>query len=196
MSFKNFRMAAWAVAAWHVLGRYEEPAKVMFENVKILDGGSLELFIVSGKTYGKDDPRTGVFAPTGREDCPVDYLLSYMDHISDLHQEEGDKFLFPTLSGKRIPLPKPMSYQSALRQLRKVVKELDLPVEDGKRFGLHSTRGEAATATSNAGVPLQAIQEAGRWTSESAPRGYIQPSEEARGLVSRTQSNLPGDSSD
>ena len=108
-----------------------------------------------------------------------------------MYPEEGDKYLFPTLSGKGFPLPKPMSYQ-----LRKVVKELDLPVEDGKRFGLHSTRGEAATATSNAGVPLQAIQEAGRWTSESAPRGYIQPSEEARGLVSRTLSNLPGASQD
>ena len=109
---------------------------------------------------------------------------------------QGDRFLFPTLSGKGLPLPKTMSYQSALRQLRKVVTELNIPVEDSKRFGLHSCRGGAATAASNAGVPLQAIQEAGRWTSESALRGYIQPSEQAWGLVSRTLSNLPGASRD
>ena len=154
------------------------------------------MFVASGKTYGRDDPRTGVVAPMGREDCPVDFLLSYMDHIRGLYPEEGDKFLFPTLSGKGLPLPKTMSYQSALKQLRKVVKDLDIPIEDCKRFGLHSARGGAATAASDAGVPLQAIQEAGRWTSESAPRGYIQPSEEARGLVSRTLSNLPGASRD
>ena len=105
---------------------------------------------------------------------------------------EGDKYLFPTLDGKGLPLPKPMSYQSALRQLRKVVKDLDLPVEDGKRFGLHSGRGGAATAASNAGVPLEAIRQAGRWTSDRAPLTYIQPSEQARGLVSSTLSNLPG----
>ena len=149
------------------------------------------MFVASGKTYARDDPRTGVVAPTGREDFPVDHLLSYMDHILDLYLEEGVKFLFPTLSGKGLPLPKHMSYPSALRQLKKVVKDLDLPVKDGKRFGLHSARGGAATAASNAGVPLQAIQEAGRWTSESASRGYIQLSDEARGLVSHTLLNLP-----
>ena len=174
------------------MGRYEELAKVMFENVKVLEGGNLELFVASGKTYGHDDPRTGVIAPTGRDDCPVNFLLSYMDFIRDLYPEQGDKFLFPSLSGKGRLLPKTMSYQSALRQLRKVTTELNIPVEDSKRFGLHSCRGGAATAASNAGVPLQAIQEAGRWTSESAPKGYIQPSEEVRDLVSRTLSNLPG----
>ena len=74
----------------------------------------------------------------------------------------------------------------------KATTELNIPVEDSKRFGLHSCRGGAATAALNAGVPLQAIQGAGRWTLESAPKGYIQPSEEVRGLVLRTLSNLPG----
>ena len=112
-------MAAWAVAAWHVMGRYEELAKVKFENVKVLEGGSLELFVASGKTYGKDDPRMGVVAPTGRDDCPVNFILSYMDFVRDMYPEQGDKFLFPTLSGKGVPVSKTMSYQSALRQLRK-----------------------------------------------------------------------------
>ena len=84
MSLKNFRMAAWAVAAWHVMGRYEELAKVMFDNVKVLEGGSLELFVASGKTYGQDDPRAGVVAPTGRDNCPVEFLLSYMYFIRGL----------------------------------------------------------------------------------------------------------------
>ena len=176
------------------MGRYEELAKVRFENVKVLAGGSLELFVESGKTYGKDDPRTGVVAPTGRDDCPVEFLLSYMEFIRVVYPEQGEKFLFPSLTGKNIPLPKTMSYQSALRQLRQATTELNIPVEDSRRFGLHSCRGGAATAASNAGVPLPAIQEAGRWTSESAPKGYIQPSEEVRGLVSRTLSNLPGTS--
>ena len=136
VTLKNFRMAAWAVATWHCMGRYEELAKVMFGNMKVLEGGSLELFVSSGKTYARDDPRTGVVGPTGWEDCPMDYLLSYIDLIRDLYPEEGDKFLFPTLSGKGLPLPKTMSYQSALKQLRKVVKDLNIPLEDGKRFGL------------------------------------------------------------
>ena len=33
VSLKNFRMAAWAVAAWHCMGRYEELSKVRFDNV-------------------------------------------------------------------------------------------------------------------------------------------------------------------
>ena len=52
VSLKNFRMAAWAVASWHTMGRYEELAKVRFENVKVLAGGSLELFVESAKQYG------------------------------------------------------------------------------------------------------------------------------------------------
>ena len=174
------------------MGRYEELAKVMFDNMKVVERGSLELFVASGKTFGRDDFRTGVVAPTGRDDCPVDFILSYMDFVRDLYPEGAEKLLFPSLSGKNRPLSKTMSYQSALRQLRKVTTELNIPVEDSKRFGMHSCRGGAATAASNAGVPLQAIQEAGRWTSESAPKGYIQPSEEVRDLVSRTLSNLPG----
>ena len=192
VSLKNFRMAAWAVASWHTMGRYEELAKVRFENVKVLAEGSLELFVECAKQYAKDDPRTGVVAATGREDCPVDFLLSYMDFARDKFPAGAEMFLFPSLTPKNIPMPKTMSYQSALRQLRAATSVLNIPVEDCKRFGLHSCRGGAATAASNAGVPLQAIKEAGRWTSDSAPRGYIQPSEEVRGLVSRTLSSLPG----
>ena len=104
-----------------------------------------------------------------------------MDLARDKYPEGIEKFLFPTLSPKNIPLGKTMPYQSALKQLRKATTELNIPLEDARRFGLHSCRGGAATAASNAGVPHQAIQEAGRWTSESAPRGYIEPSEEVRG---------------
>ena len=192
VSLKNFRMAAWAVAAWHCMARYEELSKVRFGNVKVLEGGSLELFVESGKSYAKDDPRTGVVAATGRDDCPVEFLLSYMDFARDKYPVGIDMFLFPSLTPKNIPMPKTMSYQSGLRQLRAATNACNIPVEDSKRFGLHSCRGGAATAASNAGVPLQAIQEAGRWTSESAPKGYIQPSEEVRGLVLRTLSNLLG----
>ena len=144
-------------------------------NVKVLEGGSLELFVESAKTYGKDDPQMGVVAATGREDCPVDFILSYMDFARDKYPEGVDKFLFPSLSGRYIPLSKTMSYQSSLRQLRKVTTELNIPLEDSKRFGLHSCCGGAATAASDAGVPLPAIQEAGRWTSEQAPRATFSP---------------------
>ena len=155
--------------------RTEELAKVMFENVKVLEGGSLELFVASGKTYGRDDPRTGVVAPTGRDDCPVEFLLSYMDFIRVVYPETGAKFLFPSLSGKNVPLPKTMSYQSALRQLRKVTTELNIPVEDSKRFGLHSCRGGAATAASNAGVPLPAIQRRAGGLPSPPPRATSSP---------------------
>ena len=80
----------------------------------------MNCLLKSGKTYGRDDPRTGVVAPTGRDDCPVEFILSYMYFIRVVYPETGAKFLFPTLSGKNVPLPKTMPYQSALRQLRKV----------------------------------------------------------------------------
>ena len=80
-------------------------------------------------------------APTGREDCPVDFILSYMDFARDKFPEGVEKFLFPTLSPKNIPLGKTMSYQSALKQLRKATTELNIPLEDARRFGLHSCRG-------------------------------------------------------
>ncbi len=82
-----------------------------------------------------------IHTPTNKEDCPVQFVLSYMDRIRDLYKAEGDKYLFPSPDGKGLPQPKLMSYQSALKQLRKVVRDLELPVEDGKRFGLHSARG-------------------------------------------------------
>ncbi len=191
VKLKDHRMAVFASCLWHTVARYEELAKVEFDQVRVLEGGSLELFVASAKNYKKDDPRTGIISPTDKEDYPVQLVLSYMDRIRGLFQG-GTKYLFPHLSPKSLPTSKQMSYQSALKQLREVVRILEIPVEDGKRFGLHSVRGGAATAASNAGVPLESIRQAGRWTSERAPLTYIQPSESARGLVSATLSSLPG----
>ena len=167
VSLKDHRMATFALCLWHCIARYEELSRVKFSDVRVLEGGSLELFVACAKNYAKDDPRMGVIAPTNKEDCPVQFVLSYMDRIRDLYKAEGDKYLFPSLDGKGLPQHKLMSYQSALKQLRKVVRDLDLPVEDGKRFGLHSARGGAATAASNAGVPLEAI----RWPADGPQTG-------------------------
>ena len=103
VALKDFRMAAWAMAAWHCVGRYEELAKVLFTTVKVLEDGSLELFVPSGKSYGRDDPRTGVVALTAKEDCPVDFLLSYMDHIRNLYPEGGTSTSFPPSQERASP---------------------------------------------------------------------------------------------
>merc|ERR1712082_294765 len=191
VKLKDHRMAVFASCLWHTVARYEELAKVEFDQVRVLEGGSIELFVASAKNYGKDDPRTGIISPTHKEDCPVQLVLSYMDRIRGLFQG-GTKYLFPHLSPKSLPTAKQMSYQSALKQLREVVRILEIPVEDGKRFRLHSARGGAATATSNAGVPLESIRQAGRLSSDWAPLTYIQPSEQARGIVCSTLSYLLG----
>ncbi len=97
--------------------------------MRVLEGGSLELFVACAKNYARDDPRMGVIAPTEKEDCPVQFVLTYMDRIRGLYPAECVKYLFPHLIGKGVPQPKVMSYQSALKQLRKVVKSLGLLVE-------------------------------------------------------------------
>ena len=51
-----------------------------------------------------------------------------MEFVRFLYPEQGEKFLFPSLTGKNIPLPKTMSYQSAVRQLLKATIELNIPV--------------------------------------------------------------------
>ena len=53
------------------MGRFKEVGGVKFQNVTVLPGGSLELFIASAKNYWQGNQQTVVIAPTGREDCPV-----------------------------------------------------------------------------------------------------------------------------
>ena len=53
VSLMNYRMAAFSVTQGHCMGLYEEWAKVLF-TLKVLEGGSLELFVPSAKNYGKD----------------------------------------------------------------------------------------------------------------------------------------------
>ncbi len=123
---KDLRMGVFASCLWHTVARYEELAKVEFQQVRVLEGDSLELFVASAKNYGKSDPRTGVIHPTEKEDCPVQLVLSYMDRIRGLY-EGGTKYLFPHLTPKSVPTAKPMSHQSALKQLRKVIRVLKIP---------------------------------------------------------------------
>ena len=76
VNLKDHRMAAFALCLWHCVARYEELSRVKFSDVRVLEGGSLELFVACAKNYSKDDPRMGVIAATGKEDCPVQFVLS------------------------------------------------------------------------------------------------------------------------
>ena len=91
-------------------------------------------------------------APTGKEDCPVDFILAYIDRIHPLFPKEGTKYLFPSLSGKGVPLPKHISYSSARSQLRKVVEKLNPPETDRSRYSMHSGRVGVASSSFNAGL--------------------------------------------
>ena len=46
---------------------------------------------------------------------------------------------------------------------------------DPKQFGLHSLRSGGASAAANAGVPDRLFKCHGRWHSENAKDGYVNP---------------------
>ena len=187
---KDHRMAIFSVMSFHLLGRYEELVKIKSDRVRMLPQGSLEFHIPSAKNYSAGNPQTGVVAPNGKDDCPVDMILEYMERLRVLYPVGVEQFLFPSLSGTGLPAGKPMSYDSARRQLKSVLSRLGLGRTELSRFGIHSGRVGGASTASNHGMDLESVRAAGRWRSLAAPRDYVVADEGGQGAVSALLGSL------
>ena len=183
-SLANHRLAAMVLCLWHCVARFEEMSGVKLDQVKLLPGGSLELFIASAKNYGMGNPQTAVIAPSGRVDCPVSFVSRYIERVKSVLPEGTTGFLFPALSGFSIPQSKPVSYSACNGQWKATLAKVGLPAFEVKKLGLHSPRVGATSAAANHGLAIEVIQQAGRWQSVETPRSYIVANETSRGAVS------------
>ena len=96
--------------------------------------------------------------------CPVSLTLLYLKR---LNYTTG--YLLPTLKGK-VPDPdNPLSYSTALRDLRKCLSFVNI---DPAGFGEHSGRRGGTTAAALSGASIDELMLQGRWRSSDMPRLY------------------------
>ena len=128
-----------------------------------------------------------VIAKTGNPTCPVRILEKYLLH-SDIDALSSEfifrQIVFCKSQNKYIlkSTDKPLSYSSVRDIFKSKLKVLDL---DPSKFGLHSFRSGAASASANSHVSERLIQRHGRWRCSSSKDAYVQDSLDDKLSVSR-----------
>lgn len=102
------------------------------------------------------------------EICPVRIVRAYME---EMEGRSDSALLFPTEDGQK------MSVDTPRGRLRYWLKKAN--IEETEKYGFHSLRAGAATASAKAGVPEEQIKQHGNWKSE-AVKMYIRPDTEDR----------------
>ena len=134
---------------------------------------SIDIFIPSSKTDQFHQGQT-VFVAALHDDllCPVAFTNKYISCLGIVSPED---WMLPRVNSAgrlQIALTK---YSTALSDLKALIKESG---RDPAVYGEHSGhRGGAMTAFS-AGLPWVDIKRLGRWKSDSAVQGYLDPSAE------------------
>ena len=67
--------------------------------------------------------------------------------------------------------PKPVSYDCALKELRRALENSGIPARD---FTLHSGRRGGSTEAAKNGIDLASLQRQGRWVTSVMPHAYIE----------------------
>ena len=92
--------------------------------------------------------------------CPVHHLELYISKTESLRNSSNSANLF-------IGVCKPHKIVGPSTVARWIKSQLSLAGVDCARYSAHSTRGAAASAAAEAGVPIQSIPDKAGWSSES-----------------------------
>ena len=104
--------------------------------------------------------------------CPVRFTKMYIARLG--YTQES---MLPSLKGVTPCSNTPLSYHTAFKDLRKVLKNIGI---DGSLFGEHSGRRGGTTCAAAAGVSHTALKQQGRWKSDASVERYTENSVQAR----------------
>ena len=152
--------------------RFNEVAQLTFSDL-IWTHVGFDLFIKKSKT---DQHKKGDFVSFAKHKnsvlCPV--LLTQF-YLQRFNLSKG--LLLPCIRGKTIVLDSPLSYNTALRDLRKCLSKIGI---DPSGFGEHSGRRGGTTAAAAAGASIDELMLQGRWSTQEMPRLYTDNAVKAR----------------
>ena len=104
--------------------------------------------------------------------CPV--LLTQF-YLQKFNLTRGH--LLPCLRGKTTVLDSALSYNTALRDLRRCLSKIGV---DPSGYGEHSGRRGGTTAAAAAGASIDELMLQGRWSTQEMPRLYTDNAIKAR----------------
>ena len=164
VTFVLFRTVWRIFIEFYGLLRFSEVSNLTFSNIT-WTGLGIDIFISKSKT---DQTRKGdwvaIASQPGSPECPVSFTRKY---LSMLPYDSG--YFMPSLKSS-VPDPTtPLKYLTALRDLRSVLRLIDV---DPQGYGEHSGRCGGTTAAANKGATLTELMIQGRWQSELMPRLY------------------------
>uniref|UniRef100_A0A7E4V1Y6 Tyr recombinase domain-containing protein n=1 Tax=Panagrellus redivivus TaxID=6233 RepID=A0A7E4V1Y6_PANRE len=141
--------------------RPAEAVALRVEDVSFVDG-RMNLRIVKTKTNQNGPAQRAIVDPIPEDEaCPVQAVRQWIDDTA----RKGSEWLFPNLNRPSQHVKADL-IQSSLRHLK--AKGL---IPQG--YTLHGLRGGATQACIEAGIPIDAVQRAGRWTRTDSMRPYI-----------------------
>ena len=162
--------------------RFNEVAQLTLDDLIWTDVG-FDLFIKKSKT---DQHCKGDFVSIAKNSqlsiCPVHLTHHY---LRKLRLTSG--FLLPCIRGKTIVIDAPLSYNSALRDLRKCLTKIGV---DPTGFGEHSGRRGGTTAAAAAGASIDELMLQGRWSTQEMPRLYTDNALKSRREFATRLANL------
>ena len=158
-----FLRTIWRVCIeFYGLLRFNEVANLSFQDL-VWNSNGFDLTIRKSKT---DQHAKGDFVSIVRNTnpvlCPVNLTLHYYKRMSI-----NSGLLMPSLRGKSISYDVPLSYNTALRDLRKCLTAVGI---DPTGFGEHSGRRGGTTAAASAGASIDELMLQGRWKTHDMPR--------------------------
>ena len=144
--------------------RFNEVANLVMSDISWTSTG-FDIFIKKSKT---DQHSKGDYVSIKRNKnasiCPVSLTLFYFKKF-----DIKSGYLLPVLRGRNIVTSSPLTYNTALRDLRKCLSKIGV---DPNGFGEHSGRRGGTTAAALAGASVDELMLQGRWKSQDMPRLY------------------------
>ena len=155
-----------------MLLRFREVAELLIKDITF-DSKGCYLYIKRSKTDQRGvGASVRILYHNDVTVCPVHFTRAYLTRLG---YSQG--YMLPTLKGSLPNADTPLSYHTALKDLRGVLRQLGI---DGSFFGEHSGRRGGTTCAAAAGVSLAALKLQGRWKSDTSVERYTDNSFSAR----------------
>ena len=181
-SFITYRTVWRIFIEFYGLLRFSEVSNLTFSDITWTSLG-LDIFIAKSKTdqSGKGN-WVSIASQPNSPSCPVRFTRKY---LSLLPFDSG--FIMPSIKQSVPDATSPLSYSTALRDLRNVLRLIG---QDPQGFGEHSSRRGGTTAAAAKGATLTELMLQGRWKSESMPRLYTDNAVKCKRIFARRLASL------
>ena len=190
-SMVDRRTAVVVIVMFCGMARWEEVATLELSQVQLLTSGNISLLSRKSKTNQTAKEKEIIIPEGDSRFCPVRVLVDYMDLLRTMSPD--NKWFLPGLksvkSGEErrlVTLATSCSYDSIRTKVKEVLQVLEIQVEGGTPFGLHSCRRGAATAAAASGqFTVMELMMAGRWADANSAVKYVEESEGKKASVGK-----------